>query len=270
MNQFPMNLPPSGRLPDEAERDALLEEIQRYEIPDVLLIAADGATPDAMIAEISKEMGWMPVGVARWEGGVGPAARSLALLLQYIHLALPRTRVHLAGFGVGGYVAAAATVACMEPVLSTLTLVRPAISPFAFASYGALHRLIGRRLVLGPTVVLFTRTPASVGMGRTGAHGLDENQSVVLGVEDLATVTANAHRPVLNLLGEATPGNVAALLRSLCCREDTVPPLRRSKPVRRSTRKTASRPALTLVAPPVPVCLDAPPSTESECNAPNR
>ncbi len=269
MNQFPLNLQASGRMPDSSERDTLLEEIQRYEIPDLLLFAVDGATPEEMISEISKEVLWMPMGLVRWEQGVAPAARSLALLLQYIHIALPRTRIHLAGHGTGAHIATAAAVSCLEPILSTLTLIRPGISPFAFASHGAFHRLIDRRLVLGPTTVTFVRNPSEFGMGRTGAHGLPEDQSVVLPIDDLAAVGQNMRRPVINLLGDANARNVACLVRTLCCREDTVPPLRRSKPVRRATRKTASHPALKLVEPPAPPCPAVPPNTESMCSAPS-
>lgn len=270
MNTYPLTLNASGRLPDAAQRDPLLAEIQRYEIPDLMLFTVDGTTPEEMISGISQELLWMPMGVVRWEQSIATAARSLALLLQYIHLALPRTRLHLAGHGAGAHVAAAATISCVEPILSTLTLLRPNISPFAFASHGALHRLIQRSLVLGPTVVTFQRKPTEFGMGRAGAHGLDEGQSVILPISDLKGLSENLRRRVINLEGEATTANAAALLKTLCCREDTVPPLRRCPPVRRATRKTASRPALKLVAPRVPSCPDVPPNTESACNAPTR
>lgn len=264
MNQFPMNLQNSGRMPEAGERDALLAEVEKYQIPDVLLVAADGATPEEVIPEIVKEVAWMPVGVMRWEQGVGPASRSLALLLQYMNMALPRTRIHLAGYGQGAHVAAAAATSCLEPVLATLTLVRPSISPFTFASHGAMHRLMDQRLVQGPTVVLFERKTTAVGMGRTGAHGLEERDRVL--VENVADVEAQLQRRVINLVSDGRAEQVAVLLRILCCRGDTVPPLRRAKPVRRSTRSTGSHRVSTPAGRRAATCPGDGPSTGPACS----
>lgn len=215
MTYFRVDFDGSGRLLKAAQRDALLDFVQR-EKPETLLMAAHGWLNDTeasgrMFAWFAESMrpvavcglAWPSHPLRRNSAGVVKAgieatsyyvmkeraaevgAGGVAPLVRTVRQVSPETGVHFVGHSFGARLVTAAAMALGRGEgrawVESMLLLQGAFSQFAFSPQGLYRPVVAERMVRGPVAVTHSVHDKAVGMGYPVASLLKKQNASGIG-----------------------------------------------------------------------------------------